>query len=93
MGEPRRLHKGNKMKTKEEIQENIAGSEKALQENLDNQDMFSQGGVMTQDMAAQYEKTRAYIRGWISLLEEKPAVETSNEYTVGRTNAENWLNG
>lgn len=79
------------MRTEAEIQENIAGSKEKLQENLDNQNMFAQGGVMTQDLAGQYEKTRAYMRGWIAFLEGNESSESTDEYKIGFTNAEKWL--
>jgi len=79
------------MRTEEDVQKNIAGSKVALQKNLDNQNMFAGGGVMTQDLGKQYEKTRAYIRGWISLLAKTTTSESSDEYLMGRINAEKWL--
>ena len=49
------------MKTEAEVQENIAGSKANLQKNLDNHHMSCRSGFMTQDLADQYEKTRAYM--------------------------------
>jgi hypothetical protein len=78
------------MRTEEEVQENIVGSKEKLQENLNNQNMFAQGGIMTKSLAAQYEKTRAYMRGWIAFLEGKDLEETSDEYIIGYENADKW---
>ena len=47
---------------------------------------------MTKELAGQYEKTRAYIRGWVDFLEGNPSQESIPEYGVGFKNAENWLN-
>ncbi len=80
------------MKTEAEVQENIAGSKANLQKNLDNHHMSCRSGFMTQDLADQYEKTRAYMRGWIAFLEGKESTESTDEYKIGFTNAEKWLN-
>ena len=76
------------MKSPAEITENIEGCKVKLQESRDNEVKFS--SVLTEDQHLSYQKTQAYIRGWIDCLEGVSKKGTNAEYESGYKNAGKW---